>query len=162
MRQHVTTARLTGVLVLAAGLAVGLAGCGKGIKEDFAKAPEDRPLEIPPPLDAAAAAPAAPASVMRPAAAPAAAAAGFRVPGERDAVYARVGELLEGIAGLQVVSRAQLLGSYDVTYQGSSFLVRVVGVDNGAQVSAVDARGQQAAGEGPRAVLEALQAGLVR
>ena len=35
---------------------------------------------------------------------------------------------------MTIASRAQLLGSYDVAYEGSNFLVRVVAVDAGAYV----------------------------
>ena len=166
MRQNVRIARVMGTLAVACTLAMGLSACGRSaIKEDFAKAPDQRPLEIPPALEAAA--PAAPASssatasqVARPAVQPAAANAGFTLAGERDAVYARVGQLLESMDGLEIASRAQLLGSYDVAYQGSNFLVRVVAVEAGVYVSAVDPRGLPATGAAPDAVLAQLKAGL--
>ena len=162
MRHNPRIARVLGLLLVIGLAGAGLSGCSRAVKADFAKAPEDRPLEIPPPLDVAGT-PTVAAQAGAPAPArPSAAAAGFRVDGARDAVYARVGEVLDGIEGLAIVSKAELLGSYDVTYQGSSFLVRVVGDSQAAQVSAVDARGQQAAGEAPAAVLARLQAALVR
>ena len=92
--------------------------------------------------------------------APRPAANGFTIAGERDAVYQRVGQVLESIDGLQIASRAQLLGSYDVAYQGSNFLVRIVSVDAGAYVSAVDPRGLPATGEAATAVMAQLKAGL--
>ena len=64
----------------------------------------------------------------------------------RDEVFARVGVALEGIEGVSIASRAQLLGSYDVNYEGASFLVRVVAVEAGTYVSAVDPRGLPAGG----------------
>ena len=94
------------------------------------------------------------------ASAPRPAANGFTVAGERDAVYQRVGQVLDSIDGLQIASRAQLLGSYDVAYQGSNFLVRIVSVDAGAYVSAVDPRGLPATGEAASAVMAQLKAGL--
>ena len=69
---------------------------------------------------------------------------------------------LEGIEGLKIVSRAQLLGTYDVNYQGADFLVRVVGVEGGSYVSAVDPRGLPANAEAPLKVVAALQAALAK
>lgn len=162
MRHTPRIARCAGMLLMAGLLMAGMSGCSRTVKADFAKAPEDRPLEIPPPLEMAGTP--APATVASASALvrPSATAAGFTVKGSRQAVYAGVGELLKGIAGLEVVSQAQLLGSYDVTYQGSSFLVRVVEEAEVVRVSAVDARGQQAAGEAPAAVLSQLQKALSR
>lgn len=164
MRQNVLTARAVGMFALAGILALGLTACGRGgIKAEFAKAPDQRSLEIPPEL--AVAGTAGPVSsvsasqVARPAPV-AAQAGGFTVSGERDAVYARVGALLEGIQGLTIANRAQLLGSYDVAYQDSNFLVRVVAVDAGVYVSAVDPRGLPATGAAAEAVLAALKSGL--
>src|SRR5690606_225283 len=80
-------------------------GCGWFRKENapYAQAPENRPLEVPPDLDrpratGALATPDQPASVTRSdmqagAGAPAAG-TGFAVAGDRDAVFAQVGEVL--------------------------------------------------------------------
>ena len=165
MRQNVRNARVLGTLALAGIVMVGLSGCGRGgIKDEFAKAPEQRSLEIPPDLVAATAVPSTPSASasqsVRPVQRDAVQTAGFTLPGERDAVYGRVGTLLEGIDGLVISSRAQLLGSYDVSYQGSNFLVRVVAVEAGVYVSAVDPRGVPATGAASDAVLAALKAGL--
>lgn len=59
----------------------------------------------------------------------------------KEEAFAKVGTALEGVEGVTIASRAQLLGSYDVAYEGSNFLVRVVAVDAGAYISAVDPRG---------------------
>jgi hypothetical protein len=71
-----------------------------------------------------------------------------------------VGEALSKIEGLSIASRAQLLGVYDVAYEGSNFLVRVSAVDAGVYVSAVDPRGQPATGEAPTKAIAALKAAL--
>ena len=55
---------------------------------------------------------------------------------------------------------AQLLGAYDVAYEGSNFLVRVTAVEAGVYVSAVDPRGLPAAGAAPGKVIAALKAKL--
>ena len=120
-------------------LVVSVAGCSwfkKGAKGDYALAPEARPLEVPPDLtlpntSGAMQVPAA----GRAASSAAPAAGGFNVAGSRDEAFARVGEALSGVEGVTIASRAQLLGTYDVSYEGASFLVRVSAVDAGAYVS---------------------------
>ena len=71
-----------------------------------------------------------------------------------------VGEVLGATEGVAIASRAQLLGTYDVSYEGASFLVRVSAVDAGAYVSAVDPRGLPATGAAPTKLLAALKAKL--
>ena len=164
-------ARTGATTLLAFTVVAVLGGCSwfrKDARGDYALAAEQRPLEVPPDLtlpDTAGAMslpPAGATTAGRPAAAPAASANGFTVAGSRDEVFAQVGTALEAIEGLSVASKAQLLGTYDVAYQGSDFLVRVVAVESGAYVSAVDPRGLPASGEAPQKVIASLQAALVR
>jgi len=132
----------------------------------FAEPEATRALEVPPDLDlpdTSGAMPlpgAAPGSVTRSSMPGAAAAAtsGFTVAGDRDATYAKVGEVLAGTAGVTIASRAQVLGAYDVSYEGSNFLVRVSAVEGGAYVSAVDPRGVPAGGEAPAKLIGILKA----
>jgi uncharacterized lipoprotein len=159
-------------LVIAALVAATLAsGCSWFRKDDgvYAQAPESRPLEVPPDLDlprteGAVGVPVT-ASAMAPAASGASAASatapsGFTVPGSRDDIFNKVGEALAGVEGLTIASRAQLLGAYDVAYEGSNFLVRVSTVESGVYISAVDPRGLPAAGAAPGKVIAALKAKL--
>lgn len=151
-------------LVLAAAATSGCSWFRRG-NALYAGPAESRPLEVPPDLDAATTAAAATAgsvtaSGVRQAAAQSA--LGFNVAGERDAVYGRVGEALAGIQGLTIASRAQLLGAYDVTYGGASFLVRVSPAESGVYVSAVDPRGLPATGDAPKQVIDALRTALSR
>ena len=160
------------VVVALTATLVATAGCSWFRKDNalYAPAPQDRPLEVPPDLDrpdtsSAMAVPDGPTSVTRsgmstPAAAPQAASTGFNVPGARDEVFARVEPLLAGIEGVTVVSKAQLLGTYDVDAGESRFLVRVASTDAGSYVSAVDPRGVPATGADAVRVIEALRAGL--
>jgi|SRR5688500_207288 uncharacterized lipoprotein len=85
---------------------------------------------------------------------------GFTVPGERDAVFNQVGEALAAVPGATIASKAQLLGTYDVNYEGSNFLVRVTKVDAGVYVSAVDPRGVAAGGEAAAKLMAALRTAL--
>ncbi|MBK0027704.1 hypothetical protein IAE57_16180 [Stenotrophomonas sp. S48] len=178
MRQSVSTVRVLSYALLAVAVAAGTTGCFKrGAKGDYALAPEMRPLEVPPdlnlpagagsnqmpvlgaaPQQAAPMAPAAPAA----AAAPAVNNTGFIVPGSKDEAFTKVGTALEGLEGVTIATRAQLLGSYDVAYEGSNFLVRVVAVDAGAYISAVDPRGLPATAEAPVKLIAALKAKLAQ
>lgn len=176
MRRSVSTFRVLSLAVLALGVTVATTGCFKrGAKGDYALAPEMRPLEVPPDLTAPAGAVTAGATstdtvlasqVARPAPAgagtPAASASGFTLPGAKDAVYAQVGTALEGVEGVTIASRAQLLGSYDVAYEGSNFLVRVVAVEAGSYVSAVDPRGVAATDAAPVKLMGELKAKLAQ
>jgi len=175
MRHSVSTVRVLSYALLAVAVAAGTTGCFKrGAKGDYALAPEMRPLEVPPDLNVPAgaggnqvpalssatkpAAPAAPAA----AAAPAAGNSGFTIPGSKEEAFGKVGTALEGVEGVTIASRAQLLGSYDVAYEGSNFLVRVVAVDAGAYISAVDPRGMPATAEAPVKLIAALKAKLAQ
>jgi uncharacterized lipoprotein len=170
MSQISRLARVPAAALMALTVVALLGGCSwfhKGAKGDYALAVEERPLEVPPDLNlpdtsgAMALPPAAGQAASQPVgAAPAASPSGFTVAGNRDAVFAQVGTALEGIEGVTIASRAQLLGTYDVSYQGVDFLVRVVAVENGAYVSAVDPRGLPATAEAPLQVIAALQSEL--
>lgn len=164
---HVLRAAAVSALAVAV---LATTGCGWFNRENalYAQAPEHRPLEVPPDLDrpdstGAMAVPDQPASVSRsqmggtPAAADA---TGFSVPGAREAVFAQVGQELAATEGLTVVGSASLLGTYDVNYGDSNFMVRVAATEGGSHVSAVDPRGQPAQGEAPRRLVEALRARL--
>lgn len=160
----------TAALVLVAATS----GCSWFKKETgFQQPVEVRPLEVPPDLDRPGTDGAmqlpgqATGSVTRsslgaPQAAPApnAATNGFMVGGNRDQVFERVGNALTAIEGLTIASKAQLLGAYDVSYEGANFLVRVSQAEAGTYVSAVDPRGLPAAGEAPQKVVAALKAAL--
>lgn len=146
-----------------------LGGCSwfrKGPKGDYALSQERRPLEVPPDLNlpdtsGAMSLPSA-GTTERPMAAPAPSDSGFTVTGTREQVFEQVGTALEGIDGLTIASRAQLLGTYDVAYRDSNFLVRVTAVEGGAYVSAVDPRGLPATDAPALQAIAALQAALAR
>ena len=91
------------------------------------------------------------------AAAPAASSTAFTVAGTREQVFGQVGAVLDSLDGLDVASRSELLGTFDVSYQGQNFLLRVAAVEGGVHVAAVDPRGVAAAGEAPRQVIAAVQ-----
>lgn len=174
MRSNVSLSR-----AVVAGLLLALvatSGCSwfrKGNKL-YAEAPENRPLEVPPDLDQprtdgamaipGASATASGVAATRPTQAapgtPASAANGFTVSGGRDDVFGKVGAALDKVEGLTVASRAQLLGAFDVSYEGSNFLVRVSAAEAGTYVSAVDPRGLPAAGPAPAKLIASLKSTL--
>ena len=155
-------------IALALAVAVLFSGCSWFRKDSklYTQNTEARPLEVPPDLDrpsvdAAMKLPAtasanAPSTPVQSATSP----VGFTVPGTREAIFAKVGDALAATEGVTIASRAQLLGTYDVNYAGSNFLVRVTAVEAGVYVSAVDPRGLPAAGEGPAKLIAALKTAL--
>lgn len=157
------TFRASFVVALAFAI-VATSGCSWFRRNSpYNQSAETRPLEVPPDLDqpTTAGAVGALSSVTRSqmqAPAAANAALGFTTAGERDAVFARVGEILAATEGLTIASKAELLGAYDVNYEGTNFLVRVSKTDAGSYVSAVDPRGQAAAGAAPAKLIAALKA----
>ncbi|MGY0559791.1 MULTISPECIES: hypothetical protein [unclassified Luteimonas] len=165
VRPHVLR---TGVLSALAVAVLATSGCGWFRKENplYAASPENRPLEVPPDLDRPSAAggmvvPEGPGSVTRSGMSEqsaASSAVGFGVAGERDAVYEQVGQVLAATEGLSVVSSAKLLGTYDLSYEDSNFMIRIVTAEDGSYVSAVDPRGQPAQGDAARKLIEVLRA----
>ena len=148
---------------------VGTSGCRWFQKDNalYAQSPEARPLEVPPDLDrprtdGAMALPGAASSVTRSATGPAQADSNvsFAAAGQRDALFAQVGQALAATEGVTVNSQSQALGTYDVSYAGGQFLLRVASSQTGAVVSAVDARGVAATGDAPARLIAALQAAL--
>lgn len=160
------------LVAVVALLTVTASGCSWFRKSSAYQQPlESRPLEVPPDLDRpnTEAALGGSQSVMRssmgatatPAAASAATAAtGFTVAGQRDAVFGQVQQALAGIPGVSIASSAQLLGTFDVSYEGSNFLIRLAQTGDQVSVSAVDPRGIPAAGAAPAKLIASLKAAL--
>jgi uncharacterized lipoprotein len=154
-------------VVLLAGAVLGTAGCHwfhRGDSAAYRNSPESRPLEVPPDLNQpdtsnAMALPPTGGSVMR-SSVGAQAAGGFIVRGQRDEVFAKVGDALAAIPGVTIATKAQLLGTYDVSYEGNDFLVRMVQNGDNVQVSTVDPRGVAANGPSQQKLLAAIKAAL--
>ncbi len=169
MRLSPSLSRPLALALLAVSVA-GLSGCKwfgkKGPKGDYALSPETRPLEVPPDLNlpstsAAMQLPNTASQVRAQSQAATASPTSFNVIGSsRDDAFNKVGEALAGIEGVTIVTRAQMLGSYDLSYEGSNFLVRVAAAGADANVSAVDPRGLPASGDAPAKLIAALKAKL--
>lgn len=167
MRGSNSLARPVGLAVLALAI-LGASGCSWFKRDNalYAQSPESRPLEVPPDLDRPRVdggmdVPQATTSATRSGMADAAASnVAFVVAGERDQVFARVGEVLAGAEGVVLNGNSQVLGTYDLAYGGSQFMVRVGAGQGGVVVSAVDPRGVAAAGEAPERLIAMLRASL--
>ena len=137
----------------------------------YQKALAEHPLEVPPGLDqpdtsgamggaqGPVTASAVQGAAAGPAAQPAASATSFSVPGTQADVFTKVGDALSGIQGVTIASKAQIMGVYDIGYQGTNFLVRVAQAGNAVNVSAVDPRGVAAGGSAPQ-LMAALKSAL--
>lgn len=168
MRQTVSTVRVLSLALLATSAVAATSGCSwfhKGARGDYALPAEQRPLEVPPDLNlpdtsGAMKVPTLASTTQGPAQAGQASNSGFNVDGSRDAVFAKVGDALAQVPGVTIASRAQMLGSFDVSYEGSSFLVRVASTQGGSYVSAVDPRGMPATAEAPVKLIGTLKGAL--
>jgi uncharacterized lipoprotein len=169
-RNALSRAATIAIMIAMSVAVLGASGCRWFHKKDvYAMSADERPLEFPPAFDATEAerslATTASGSVTRsslPGAQPTTPARGFTVPGDRATVFARVGELLAATPGLTIASRAQLLGAFDVDYEGQKFLIRINEGSSGSSVSAVDPRGQPADNAAANKVIAALRAALVK
>ena len=160
-----------GRVAVIAGLVAAVAmtsGCSwfRKDNEAYKLSGEARPLELPPEMNqpdtrSAMALPGTGVLASQAATAPAPqTGAGFNVAGERDAVFARVGEALAAAEGVTIASSAQLLGTHDVTYQGANFLIRTTQAGENVYVSAIDPRGVPEGGAAAVALLGQLKAAL--
>lgn len=110
-------------------------------KSNYAQSVENRPLEVPPDLDlpdtsAATTLPAA-SGQGRPRAG-----VDVSLTDSATVAYPRIGKLLEGIAGVVINGKAEALGSYDVTYKGENFLIRVMDSTGGSRLMALSPDGR--------------------
>lgn len=133
-------------------------------KSSYEDSKESHPLEVPPDLDT----PVNNGSMQIPAAngdqggmpmsgqamAPSGVSS-FTVSDSPDSVWKRMGLALERIDGVTISGRAEALNSYDVSYQGTTLLVRAAAQGDQTVVSAVAADGTALSG-GPGTVLLAL------
>ena len=133
---------LVGVAALAILLATG--GCGwLRHKTNYQASREDQPLEVPPDLDRpdTSSSTAMPSGSMAAPPPPANLNAG-RLSGSAADAYPKVGEALATIPGAVVAGRAEALNSYDVTYKGESFLLRVLDATGGSRLVALSPDGR--------------------
>ena len=124
---HTLRPLLLGAVVIA--ITSASIGCSwiKGDRSRYTESVENRPLEVPPDLDAvsvAAATQLPPAAGLGGAAA-AVAGSGVQLSVSAASAYPRIGSALAAISGVTINGRAEALGSFDVNYKEQNFLVRV-------------------------------------
>lgn len=129
-----STPRLTRTLMVGAvvlALASASTGCSwfkSKSKSDYSASRESQPLEVPPGLnlpDTSGATALPSVSGATGTGSRGGVASDITLPGNAATNYPRIGSALEGIDGVVINGRAEALGSFDVTYQGENFLVRV-------------------------------------
>ncbi len=142
-----STPRLKRTLMVGA-VVLTLASAGTGCswfkhKSNYMASKETQPLEVPPGLSIpdTSAATALP-SVTSSGVARSGVASDITLSGTAVANYPRIGAALEGINGVVINDRTEALGSFDVTYQGQSFLVRVQDSNGGSRLIALSPDGR--------------------
>lgn len=129
-----STPRLMRTLLVGA-VVLALAGAGSGCswlksktnsKSNYTASKETQPLEVPPGLNLpdTSGATALP-SVSSPNGSRSGVPSDISLSGSAAANYPKIGAALEAIEGVVINGRAEALGSFDVSYQGQSFLIRV-------------------------------------
>jgi uncharacterized lipoprotein len=127
-------------------------GCSWIRGSDYTRSIENRPLEVPPDLNLPATANAMPMPTATGLGTGTPAPVGFVVADSPENTWTKLGAALAGTDGVVVVGQAQSLGSYDVSYQGQNFLIRIENTAGQSRVSAIGANGQ-ALRAGPASIL---------
>ena len=129
------TLLLVGVAALTIVFATG--GCSwLRHKSDYKASREANSLEIPPDLDRPDASAATALPVASSVTAPRSGGEGRLAMSAAEA-YAKVGEVLAAIPGVTVNGRTEALSSYDLSYKGESFLIRVLDATGGSRLVAL-------------------------
>lgn len=148
---------LAAAVVLALGSTVGCSWFKH--KSDYQKSVENAPLEVPPDLtlpDTSASTQLPPASSLGAGGSPAAG-SGLMVPGSAKDVWAKLGDILAGLDGVTVTGKAEALSSYDLSYEGQNFLLRVEDMGGQSRLSAISPDGQIITGGSVGALLRAVK-----
>ena len=150
------TLLLVGVAAMAIVLTTG--GCSwlRG-KSDYKESREANPLEVPPDLDRPDSS-AATALPVASSASPPPSGGSDRLPLAAPEAYPKVGEALASIPGVVVNGRTDTLSSYDVTYTGESFLVRVLDATGGSRLVALSPDGRMLNTGAPAELMAAIKA----
>ena len=133
------------LLVGIASLSIAASGCG-WIKDKthYQSSKEASPLEVPPDMDKPDTSAATALPAVSSAGAPPPSMAGryghLGMP-VADA-YPKIGEILAATPGVTVNGKAEALSSYDITYKGESFLLRVLDASGGSRLVALSPDGR--------------------
>lgn len=153
-----TNAMRGGALVLAVAVMTLGSGCSwmRG-KTGYETSPENRPLEIPPDLDAPSADPAVRIPPLASARSPQAASAAFTLSNNPEKVYESLADALSQVPGVKINEAARLLMAYNISFEGETLLVRVSPEGTGSRVAAVTQDGREASGGAGAKLLELLK-----
>ena len=132
---------MTGVAMLA--IVVASSGCGWiKSKTHYEDSREANSLEIPPGLDRPDTSSATSLPTTAATGVAVAAPSAGRLPVPAADAYPRVGEILAATPDVTLNGRAEALSSYDVSYKGESFLLRVLDSSGGSRLVALSADGR--------------------
>ena len=139
---HRATRPLLFVGIASLAIVVASSGCSwfKN-KTHYQDSQEATPLEVPPDLDKPDTSSATSLPVTSSARIPTSAGAGHLTVSVADA-FPKVGEILASTPGVVVNGRADALSSYDVSYKGESFLLRVLDSSGGSRLVALSPDGR--------------------
>ena len=150
--------------LLAGAIALALTtagGCGWfRTHNDYVRSAENRPLEVPPDLDAPETSNQLPLPSAQNLGGNAPSPIGFVVADSPANVWDRIGTALAGIEGVTITGKAQSLSSYDVAYQGQNFLVRIEDTAGQSRITAISPSGQVLRAGPASILLEKLRAKL--
>jgi uncharacterized lipoprotein len=159
MKPMSNTVRRIASLALVA-LMLSSVGCSwwRG-RSGYENSPESRPLEVPPDLDTPAADPSMQIPAVAGSTASTAPATGqsFVIGDVPASAWRRLGLALERIDGVTIDSRAELLSVYNVSFGGSSFLVKIAPEGEGSRISTVSEAGQELTSGAPGRLLALLK-----
>jgi uncharacterized lipoprotein len=134
------TLQLVGVAAMA--IVLSTSGCGwLRHKSDYKASREANPLEIPPELDRPDTSASTALPVASSVSAPRSTGEG-RLAMAASEAFPKVGEALASIDGVVVNGRTEALNSYDVSYKGENFLVRVLDAAGGSRMVALSSDGR--------------------
>ena len=148
-------------LIGVAALAIVLASSGCSWlrnKTHYQDSKEANPLEVPPDLDAPNTSAATAMPAVSSTSLPTSVAGAGRLPVSAADAYPKIGEILATIPGVVVDGRAEALNSYDVTYKGESFLLRVLDATGGSRLVALSPDGRMLITGSPAELISAVKA----
>jgi len=128
-----------------ASLAIAVAGSGCGWiknKTHYQASKEANPLEVPPEMDRPDTSSATALPVASTAGPPPSSTSDGRLAVPVSEAYPKIGEILASTPDVVVNGRAEALSSYDITYKGESFLLRVLDAAGGSRLVALSADGR--------------------
>ena len=111
-------------------------------KTHYQSSKETNPLEVPPDLDRPDTSSATALPVASGAGAPPSVASAGRLAMPASDAYPKIGEILAATPGVTVNGKAEALSSYDVSYKGASFLLRVLDATGGSRLVALSPDGR--------------------